>query len=48
LYARRRPANIDQPRNLQETVMSDTVIPVPRDWKERAYLDKAQYDAMYA
>jgi acetyl-CoA synthetase len=28
--------------------MSDTVIPVPRDWKERALIDSAKYDAMYA
>jgi acetyl-CoA synthetase len=28
--------------------MSDTLIPIPRDWKERAFIGKAQYDAMYA
>jgi acetyl-CoA synthetase len=28
--------------------MSDTLIPVPKDWKERAFIDKAKYEAMYA
>ncbi|MEJ1970691.1 MAG: acetate--CoA ligase [Rhizomicrobium sp.] len=28
--------------------MSDTLIPVPREWKERALIDAAAYDAMYA
>ena len=28
--------------------MSDTTIPVPREWRERAYIDSARYDAMYA
>jgi acetyl-CoA synthetase len=28
--------------------MSDAVIPVPDDWKKRAFMDKAQYDAAYA
>ncbi len=28
--------------------MSETLIPVPRDWKERAFLDRAKYEAMYA
>ncbi|MBI1330119.1 MAG: acetate--CoA ligase [Alphaproteobacteria bacterium] len=27
--------------------MSDTLIPVPAEWKSRAYLDKAKYEAMY-
>ncbi|HUO89964.1 MAG TPA: acetate--CoA ligase [Rhizomicrobium sp.] len=28
--------------------MSDTLIPVPRPWKERAFLNKEKYEAMYA
>ena len=28
--------------------MSDTVIPVPEQWRARAYWDKAKYDAAYA
>jgi acetyl-CoA synthetase len=28
--------------------MSDTLFPVPRAWKERALIDAAKYDAMYA
>jgi acetyl-CoA synthetase len=28
--------------------MSDTLIPVPRAWKERTFIDKAKYEAMYA
>ncbi|HEY1632107.1 MAG TPA: acetate--CoA ligase [Rhizomicrobium sp.] len=28
--------------------MSDTLIPVPDEWKRRAYIDAAKYDAMYA
>jgi len=28
--------------------MSDTLFPVPRDWAERAFIDKATYDDMYA
>jgi acetyl-CoA synthetase len=28
--------------------MSDTLFPVPREWKERALIDPAKYDAMYA
>ncbi|HEX3673038.1 MAG TPA: AMP-binding protein, partial [Rhizomicrobium sp.] len=28
--------------------MSDTLIPVPEDWKRRAFIDRAKYDAMYA
>ncbi|HEY2068560.1 MAG TPA: acetate--CoA ligase [Rhizomicrobium sp.] len=28
--------------------MSDTIIPVPSEWKTRAYIDRAKYDAMYA
>jgi acetyl-CoA synthetase len=28
--------------------MSDTLIPVPADWKSRAFVDAAKYDAMYA
>ena len=28
--------------------MSDAVIPVPADWKKRAFMTKAQYDAAYA
>src|SRR6202451_3746181 len=28
--------------------MSDTLIPVPEDWKRRALIDRAEYDAMYA
>ncbi|HEY0106393.1 MAG TPA: acetate--CoA ligase [Rhizomicrobium sp.] len=28
--------------------MTDTLIAVPREWKERAYIDAAKYDAMYA
>jgi acetyl-CoA synthetase len=27
--------------------MSDTLIPVPRAWKERSFIDKAKYEAMY-
>ncbi|MEJ0025160.1 MAG: acetate--CoA ligase [Rhizomicrobium sp.] len=27
--------------------MSDTLIPVPKEWKERAYIDRAKYEAMY-
>src|ERR1700744_5466185 len=28
--------------------MSDTLLPVPSDWKARAYIDKAKYEEMYA
>jgi len=28
--------------------MSDSLIPVPKDWSKRAYIDAAKYDAMYA
>ncbi|HEY4943367.1 MAG TPA: acetate--CoA ligase [Rhizomicrobium sp.] len=28
--------------------MSDTLIPVPSEWRERALIDAAKYDAMYA
>ena len=28
--------------------MTDTVIPVSKDWRERAFLDRAKYEAMYA
>ncbi len=28
--------------------MSDTLIPVPKEWKERALIDRAKYEAMYA
>jgi acetyl-CoA synthetase len=28
--------------------MSDTLIPVPKEWKERAFIDHAKYEAMYA
>ncbi|HEY5347955.1 MAG TPA: acetate--CoA ligase [Rhizomicrobium sp.] len=28
--------------------MSDSLIPVPADWKSRAFVDAAKYDAMYA
>src|SRR5215468_9473008 len=28
--------------------MSDTLIPVSKDWRERAFLDRAKYEAMYA
>ncbi len=28
--------------------MSDTVIPVSKDWRERAFIDQDKYDAMYA
>jgi acetyl-CoA synthetase len=28
--------------------MSDMLIPVPQDWKNRAFIDRAKYDAMYA
>ena len=28
--------------------MSDTLLPVPKEWKDRAFIDKAKYDAMYA
>ncbi|HTT99907.1 MAG TPA: acetate--CoA ligase [Rhizomicrobium sp.] len=28
--------------------MSDTLLPVPKEWKDRALIDKAKYDAMYA
>ena len=28
--------------------MTDTVLPVPADWKRHAFLDKAKYDEMYA
>ena len=27
--------------------MSETLIPVPTEWKERAYIDRAKYEAMY-
>ncbi|MEI9992279.1 MAG: acetate--CoA ligase [Rhizomicrobium sp.] len=27
--------------------MSDTLIPVPKEWKDRAYIDAAKYEAMY-
>ncbi|MBV9694202.1 MAG: acetate--CoA ligase, partial [Alphaproteobacteria bacterium] len=28
--------------------MSDTVLPVPKEWKDRAFIDAAAYDRMYA
>ena len=28
--------------------MSDTLLPVSNAWKDRALIDKAKYDAMYA
>jgi acetyl-CoA synthetase len=28
--------------------MSDTLLPVPNDWKDRAFIGKAKYEAMYA
>ncbi|HVU21278.1 MAG TPA: acetate--CoA ligase, partial [Rhizomicrobium sp.] len=28
--------------------MSDTLLPVPKEWKDRALIDKQKYDAMYA
>jgi acetyl-CoA synthetase len=28
--------------------MSDTLIPVPAQWRERAYIDRAKYEEMYA
>ena len=28
--------------------MSDISIPVSSDWRERAFIDKAKYEAMYA
>jgi acetyl-CoA synthetase len=28
--------------------MSDTLIPVPKEWKERAFINREKYDAMYA
>src|ERR1700759_1144004 len=28
--------------------MSDTLFPVPKDWRERAYLDRGRYEEMYA
>ena len=28
--------------------MSDTLIPVSKDWRERALIDRAKYEAMYA
>ena len=28
--------------------MSDTLFPVSRDWRERAFIDRAKYEAMYA
>jgi acetyl-CoA synthetase len=28
--------------------MSDTLIPVPREWRERAFIDRAKYEEMYA
>ncbi len=28
--------------------MSDTLLPVPEEWRERAFIDRAKYDEMYA
>src|SRR5215475_1334510 len=28
--------------------MSETLIPVPQEWKKRAFADKAKYDDLYA
>src|SRR6185437_2650206 len=28
--------------------MSDTILPVPKEWKDRALIDEAKYDSMYA
>src|SRR6266480_17246 len=28
--------------------MSDTLIPVPKEWRERAFIDRAKYEEMYA
>ncbi len=28
--------------------MSDTLVPVPREWRERALIDRAKYEEMYA
>src|SRR5256885_12596662 len=29
-------------------LMSDTLIPVPKEWRERAFIDRAKYEEMYA
>src|SRR5580692_3575717 len=32
----------------KKVAMSDTLIPVPAEWKSRAFMNKAQYEAAYA
>jgi acetyl-CoA synthetase len=31
-----------------ESTMSDTLLPVPKEWQSRAFIDAAKYDEMYA
>jgi len=46
LKRRERPANIARDKH-KERPMSEIVIPVREEWKRRAYIDDAQYEAMY-